>query len=222
MRYASEEDAVALRAKLEPMLASGAGGVALLFDDIPEALGEADARVFGSFAKAHVRVANALWEWMAKAWPETRLIFCPTPYCEAMAGLVEESPYLREVGRSLHPDIDVFWTGPDIVSERIPPGSLEDLAEVIGRHPVIWDNLHAHDYDMRRLYLGPMAGRPPETLERTAGWLINPNGEFEINHNAIVTLGSFCRDGERPMIPGKPTRGPSNNGSRRGRRMENR
>lgn len=196
MTYASAAEGEALRAKVAAVLDGGAHALALLFDDIPATLNETDARAFASFAEAHVRVANDLWAWMAHRWPEARLIICPTPYCEAMSGLVEDSPYLREVGHSLHEAIEVFWTGPDIISERIPKGSLEDLREVIGRDPMIWDNLHANDYDMRRFFMGPLDGRAPELRERTTGWLINPNCEYAVNHTAIATLGSYCRQGE--------------------------
>jgi hypothetical protein len=40
-----------------------------------------------------------------------------------------------------------------------------------GQPPVIWDNLHANDYDMRRLYLGPYSGRPPELRGEVGGIL---------------------------------------------------
>lgn len=196
MVYAGQGDRRLLQEKLSPLLDQGADFIALLFDDIPERLGAEDAKHFPSFAHAHIEVANELWQWMRERWPPSRLLFCPTPYCEAMAGLVEENAYLRELGRALHPDIDCFWTGPDIISERISEGSIDDLAGVIGRRPVIWDNLHANDYDMRRLFLGPLSGRSPGLLQGIQGLLINPNCEFEVNHNAIATLGAYVRDAE--------------------------
>ncbi len=196
MAYGRREEMETLQDKLVPILDHGAGAVALLFDDIPEVLSPDDAKVYPSFAHAHVAVANELWEWLRQRWPGTRLLFCPTPYCEAMSGLVEDCAYLRHLGNSLQPEIDCFWTGPDIISERLPPGGIEDLTEVIGRPPIIWDNLHANDYDMRRLFLGPVAGRPPELLPKINGLLTNPNCEFEANHNVTVTLGKYVTQRE--------------------------
>lgn len=36
-----------------------------------------------------------------------------------------------------------------------------DVAAVLKRKPLIWDNLHANDYDPKRVFLGPFAGKKP-------------------------------------------------------------
>ena len=64
-------------------------------------------------------------------------------------------------------DIDVFWTGPEIISREITVAHVQELQHVLRRKPLIWDNLHANDYDGRRFYCGPYAGRPPELRERS-------------------------------------------------------
>jgi hypothetical protein len=71
---------------------------------------------------------------------------------------VAESPYLLTLGRELSRDVGVFWTGPAILSENITGADLDQVAKILQRPPVIWDNLHANDYDQRRLYLGPYSG----------------------------------------------------------------
>lgn len=42
-----------------------------------------------------------------------------------------------------------------MVSQKISVGSIEEVSSVLRRAPVIWDNLHANDYDPQRLFLGP-------------------------------------------------------------------
>lgn len=42
-----------------------------------------------------------------------------------------------------------------MVSQKISVGSIEDVSSVLRRAPVIWDNIHANDYDPQRLFLGP-------------------------------------------------------------------
>jgi protein O-GlcNAcase/histone acetyltransferase len=99
--------------------------------------------------------------------------------------------YLDEIGRLLNPEIDILWTGPEIVSETIPVDSIEQLSRRIGRRPVIWDNLFANDYDARRLYCGPYSGRARELRSAVRGILINPNNEYAINFVPLRTLAEF-------------------------------
>lgn len=61
------------------------------------------------------------------------------------------------------------------------------------RPPVIWDNLHANDYDQKRVFLGPYAGRSPELIPLLRGVLTNPNCEFHANQIAIHTLAHWSK-----------------------------
>ncbi|KAG7258959.1 hypothetical protein CRUP_014203, partial [Coryphaenoides rupestris] len=61
------------------------------------------------------------------------------------------------------------------------------------RPPLIWDNLHANDYDSRRLFLGPFKGREPGLRDHLRGLLLNPNCEFEANYIPLHTLGRWHR-----------------------------
>lgn len=42
-----------------------------------------------------------------------------------------------------------------MVSHNISVESIEEVSSVLKRAPVIWDNIHANDYDPQRLFLGP-------------------------------------------------------------------
>ena len=81
---------------------------------------------------------------------------------------VSGDAYLNELGRELKAEIGFIWTGPDVVSETISVESIRELAAVIQRKPVIWDNLHANDYDNRRYFVGPYAGRSAGTQRRSS------------------------------------------------------
>ena len=98
-------------------------------------------------------------------------------------------------GRELLPEIDVFWTGPEIISREITVAHVRELAEFLHRKPLIWDNLHANDYDGRRFYCGPYGGRPPELRHEVSGLLVNPNNEFPLNYVPLRTLAEFVRGG---------------------------
>jgi len=45
-----------------------------------------------------------------------------------------------------------------VVSNTITVESIELLNSVLKRKVVIWDNIHANDYDPKRVFLGPYNG----------------------------------------------------------------
>uniref|UniRef100_A0A4W4GG77 GH84 domain-containing protein n=1 Tax=Electrophorus electricus TaxID=8005 RepID=A0A4W4GG77_ELEEL len=84
-------------------------------------------------------------------------------------------------------------TGPKVVSKDITVESIEEVTKILRRPPVIWDNIHANDYDQKRLFLGPYKGRSTELIPRLKGVLTNPNCEFESNFVAIHTLATWYK-----------------------------
>jgi protein O-GlcNAcase/histone acetyltransferase len=153
-----------------------------------------DLKAGRSFASAQSQVANALFRWTREQSPGARFLFCPTPYCGRMAERnYGGEGYLATIGRELLPEIDVFWTGPEIISREITVAHIRELRNILRRKPLIWDNLHANDYDGRRFYCGPYAGRPPELRDEVCGLLTNPNNEFPLNFVPFRTLAGFVR-----------------------------
>jgi beta-N-acetylglucosaminidase len=193
IHYADANDLQALTKKVEQLLSEGVKHICILFDDIPHHMNEEDKRRFGSFAKAQAYVSNALLE-HTRQHTDGLFLFCPTDYCGRMAKpSLSDSAYLQELGEHLHQGIDIFWTGPEIVSEEITVKSVQELQRVLKRKPVIWENLHANDYDIRRVYLGPFAGRPLELRNEVKGILSNPNNEFEANFVPLRTLAMYSQ-----------------------------
>lgn len=194
IRYASAADRAALTARVAQMADLGVRDLVLLFDDIPSVLPEEDRPHFDSFASAQADVANGVLSQLRPLGGS--VLFCPTEYCGRMAGGdPRESPYLQTLGRALDPEVAIMWTGPEIVSPVIEPEGLVQLAEVLRRKPVIWDNFHANDYDIRRIYAGPLGGRSADLLPLVTGWFTNPNNEAEANFVAIRTTGDFLNGG---------------------------
>jgi len=99
--------------------------------------------------------------------------------------------YLDHVGRLLRPEIDILWTGADIVSAEISVESIEQLSRRIRRPPIIWDNLFANDYDMHRVCCGPYSGRSVELRSAVGGILINPNNDHALNFVPLHTVAAF-------------------------------
>lgn len=194
IRYAERADLEAILRRFDQLIGLGCRDFCLLFDDIPDVMHPGDRDRWGSFASAHAGVANEVFHWVQARVPGGRFLFCPTPYCGRMASRQLGGPdYLSIVGRELDPQIDIFWTGPEIVSAEITVSHVQELARILRRKPLLWDNLHANDYDGHRFFCGPYSGRPPELRQEVAGILTNPNTEYPLNRVALETLGAFVQ-----------------------------
>lgn len=121
-------------------------------------------------------------------------LFFFSEYCKMRAfPTINKSEYLNTIGSKLSPEIDVLWTGDKVISQVITTESIIELSKVLRRKPIIWDNIHANDYDHRRVFLGPYSGRPVELYKYLNGVLTNPNCEFEANFVAIHTFATWCQ-----------------------------
>ncbi|XP_058799947.1 protein O-GlcNAcase isoform X2 [Phymastichus coffea] len=197
--YSSVKEVTALKRKLEQVSQFGCQAFALLFDDIEPEMSEADKEVFQSFAHAQVSVTNDIFQHLG----QPRFLLCPTQYCATRAmPNVSTSEYLNTLGSKLAQEIDIMWTGPKVISRLLTVESIEEITEVLRRPPVIWDNLHANDYDQKRVFLGPYSGRSPDLIPKLRGVLTNPNCEYGANFIAIHTLAQWSRcnvDGKRDL-----------------------
>jgi protein O-GlcNAcase/histone acetyltransferase len=194
IRYSAASDLAAVQRRFQALIDLGARRFALLFDDIPAELHPDDAQSMDSLAELQANFANKIHHWLTNRNPACPFLFCPTPYCGRMADRGLGGPtYLAELGASLHPNIQVFWTGPEIISEEISTSHLRQIAALLRRKPILWDNLHANDYDGRRVFVGPYSGRPRELREEVAGILINPNCEFSLNFVPSRTFAQFLK-----------------------------
>jgi len=201
IRYNQPEDLQLLQDKFDQMIQLGCRDFAILFDDIPDRRDPEELKRWGSTASAQCHVANELFLWTRSRSGTGRFLFCPTAYCGRMAerGL-GGADYLSTLGMELNAEIEILWTGPEIISHEITANHIAELQLILKRRPVIWDNLHANDYDGRRFFCGPYAGRSPELRELTGGLLLNPNTEFPLNFVPVRTLAKFVR-GEAPWDP---------------------
>ncbi|KAM4594557.1 protein O-GlcNAcase [Fundulus diaphanus] len=189
--FSNPREVGALKRKLDQVKQFGCRSFSLLFDDIETEMCPADKKAFSSFAHAQVAITNEVYQHLGDA---KTFLFCPTDYCAAFCNPnVSQSSYLQTVGEKLLPGIDILWTGPKVVSHKISVESIEEVTAVLKRAPVIWDNIHANDYDPQRVFLGPYKDRPTELLPKLRGVLTNPNCEFHLNFVAIHTLATWCK-----------------------------
>ncbi|CAL8377563.1 unnamed protein product [Boreogadus saida] len=189
--FSSACDLTLLKRKLKQVSDLGCEAFAILFDDIDHSMCQADSEAFSSFAHAQVSVANEIYRFLGEP---SVFLFCPTEYCGSLCSpCVSKSSYLQTLGADLQPNISVIWTGSKVISRTLSVDCLEEVGSVLQRPPLIWDNLHANDYDSRRLFLGPFKGREPQLRRHLRGLLLNPNCEFEANYIPLHTLGTWHR-----------------------------
>ncbi|CAN9509452.1 unnamed protein product [Ophioblennius macclurei] len=196
--FSSSCDLTLLKRKLRQVSDLGCQAFAILFDDIDHSMCQADSEAFASFAHAQVTVTNEIYRFLGE--PPV-FLFCPTEYCGSLCSpSVSKSPYLQTVGEDLLPAITVIWTGSKVISRKLSVDCLAEVESVLQRPPLVWDNLHANDYDSRRLFLGPFKGREPRLRSHLRGLLLNPNCEFEANYVPLHTLGAWFRAGKEREV----------------------
>jgi len=189
--YSDPADMAAIQGRLTQLLDNGVSDFCVLLDDIPDAMRPEDLDRWGSLAAAQAAWVNEVYAW-TRARTQGRFLVCPTPYCARMVAARHGGEgYLGILGQGLHPDIDIFWTGPEIISETLDVEPIARLTEILRRPPLIWDNLFANDYDGRRFFCGPYAGRPLELKQAVRGILLNPNTEFPLNFVPIHSFGAY-------------------------------
>ncbi|KAL4710813.1 hypothetical protein ACJJTC_010936 [Scirpophaga incertulas] len=187
--YSSQKEITILKRKLEQVSQFGCTCFALLFDDIEPEMSDADKQIFQSFAHAQVSVTNEIHQHLGCP----RFLLCPTQYCSTRAvPTVNSSEYLNTLGTKLSQQIDIMWTGPKVISKTLTSECIEEITQVLRRPPVIWDNLHANDYDQKRMFLGPYCGRSPELIPLLRGVLTNPNCEYHANLVPVRTLAHWA------------------------------
>ncbi|KAI6176537.1 Bifunctional protein NCOAT [Aphelenchoides bicaudatus] len=183
--YSRPTEIKAIIRKLKQVEELGCRCFALLFDDIEITMNEEDSKVFSSFVAAQIAVTNEVYAFM----DSDMFFFCPTEYCSTRAiPNVSHSSYLNTLGKDLSQGIEIFWTGPQVVSPELTAEHAKEVAQVLKRKALIWDNLHANDYDPKRVFLGPLDGRPVELKNQISGLLLNPNCKFEANFVPFYTL----------------------------------
>lgn len=190
MVYSDQNDQDLLTRKYDQIVELGCECFAILFDDIKPAINDKDTQIFKSYAAAQVSVTNMIYEHLNRP----KFLFCPTEYCESRTvPNLSDSYYLNTLGTGLDEGIDIMWTGSRVISRLITEESIENLTKVIRRPPIIWENLHANDYDKKRVFLGPYSGRSTRLINKLRGILTNPNCEYEANHIAINTLAQWSK-----------------------------
>lgn len=190
--YASQEDFERVTAKLRPFFEIGVRSFSICMDDImPMSTEDTDTKRYEIFAEMHLGMCNRLYDWLQLLSPSCTLNMCPVDYY----GTAPFGNYLRVLGEGLHPNIGIFYTGPQICSPTISTADVEEFARVARRAPLIWDNYPVNDLAMRsEMHIGPLRGRE-ETLYRSVqGVVVNPMLQAEASKIPLLTWADYLHD----------------------------
>lgn len=172
----------ALARKLEEIDAIDPDTLCILFDDMQGDVAD--------LARTQLRIM----EFVTRRSKASRFMFCPTYYSDdpvlaAHFGAMPQG-YLEEIGGQLDSRIDIFWTGPKVISQEFPEQHLLDVAERLHRKPLLWDNYPVNDSRSLAgfLHLRPPARRGPALKQLAQGHMANPMNQAFLSQLPLYAL----------------------------------
>jgi hypothetical protein len=164
--------------------------LAILFDDIR-----------GDDPRLADRQA-AVVDFVAQRTRAARLAACPSyysddPRLDAVFGR-RPAGYLERLGRRLDPAVRVFWTGEEVCAREHHPAHLREVAQRLGRRPLLWDNYPVNDGQRMSqcLHLRGSTGRPAANAPLLAGHAVNPALQPVLGCIPALTLAERYRAGD--------------------------
>jgi hypothetical protein len=177
----SEPESTKIINKVDSMVEIGISQFSLFYDDITVQLNR-------ETALKQTATANELLMFLRKKISKSTLFFCPTQYHG-----FKETEYIKTIYSELDKNIEIFWTGPKIVSKKIDLCHLQKITILSKRKPLIWDNLFANDYLSGIILKFPYRYRASQIVERTCGILINPMNQYRASKPLIYTAAEFIK-----------------------------
>ncbi len=180
----------ALVAKVKALNAFGPDDLAILFDDM-----RGDVADLAERQAQIVAVA-------ADATNASRILCCPSYYSDDPildVAFGQRPPrYLQDLGQLLDPSVELFWTGPEVVSLEYTAGHLDRVADEMGRKPFLWDNYPVNDGPRmaRHLHLRGFTGRGAAIGPHIAGHAVNPASQPLLSRIPLLTLVQSYAQGD--------------------------
>lgn len=178
----NSESRAALKAKIEAINTIAPTTLCILFDDM---VGSVD-----KLASIQSDIMNFVMELSSAQ----HFIFCPTYYSEdpVLVKHFGKKPdnYLQQLGSLLPLEVDIFWTGPNVISSSYPANHLQHIGELLQRPPLIWDNYPVNDskHLSKYLLLAPAIRDVPGLRKNTRGHMINPMNQAWLSQIPLLAL----------------------------------
>ena len=164
----------------------------------------------GINAAGQARAVNGLLQRLRVHDPQAQLTFCPTWYSGTGDSGIEtnttlgikvgslargvETPgvlYTKALAEKLHPDVYLFWTGPDVCSLTISAEQARRYKALCGHRILLFDNYPVND-QAPTLHLGPFSGRSADLCSAIDGYFLNSMSyQNEANRIPVLTLADY-------------------------------
>ncbi|MEU7487865.1 beta-N-acetylglucosaminidase domain-containing protein [Streptomyces sp. NPDC042319] len=195
--YSDPADVKALIAKLESLYGLGVRSFSVPLDDISYTKWNcaADEKKFGApgrepAAEAQVGLLNEVQRAFIATHEGTNpLQMVPTEY-----GDLTDTAYKQKLRSTLDEDIEVMWTGTEVVPSEITNDQAAKAAELFGRKVFVWDNYPVNDFDKTagRLLLAPYDKREAGLSDHLSGVVSNPMNQEAASKLAVFTIADFA------------------------------
>jgi len=140
--------------------------------------------------RAHARLADTLLERLRAGDPRAQLILCPAAYWGDGSDPAQRA-YLGALGRALHPEVYVFWTGDGVYSRHITRRAAQGYRSAVNHRLFLWDNYPVND-GKPTMNLGPLSGRDPDLCEVVDGYMSNPmRAQNQVNRIPLATCADY-------------------------------
>jgi hypothetical protein len=181
-RHYSDDDKAALIKKVQQLNTLNADVLCILFDDT-----EGD---IADMAQRQVTIAKDIMAHSSAG----HFIVCPSyysfdPVLEKVFGPMPKN-YLLDFAQGLPAEVDIFWTGNQVISPQYTAHDIKDIRQIIQRKPVLWDNYPVNDGKKTSafLHLRPYQNRPWQLSELTSGHLVNPMNQAMLSQLVLMSL----------------------------------
>ncbi|MER7396761.1 beta-N-acetylglucosaminidase domain-containing protein [Streptomyces sp. NPDC000151] len=195
--YSDPADVKALTAKLQSMYDLGVRSFSVPLDDISYTKWNCagDEKKFGApgrgpAAEAQVGLLNTVQrDFVATHEGTNPLQMVPTEY-----GDLTDTAYKQKLRSALEKDVEVMWTGTEVVPSEITNDQASKAAELFGRKVFVWDNYPVNDYGQTagRLLLAPYDKREAGLSDHLSGVVSNPMNQEAASKLAVFTIADFA------------------------------
>jgi hypothetical protein len=179
-----------LAAKLAQLAQIGLDDIAILFDDMRGDLPDLAAR------------QTEIVDFCTQYLPDARPFMCPSYYSDdpVLDRVFGPRPqdYLATLGRTIDPSIAIYWTGEEVCSAEYGIGHIDDIAQLLGRKPALWDNYPVNDGPRmsQHLHLRAFSGRPSAMAAHISHHAINPASQPILGCIPALTLPKSYAQGD--------------------------
>jgi hypothetical protein len=156
-------------------------------------------------AQGQARLVNEIFRRLRAHDSRAQLTFCPTWYAGTGqsgtetnttlgAGDTPGARYTRTLAKQLHPEVYLFWTGPDVCSLTISATDAKHYKALCGHRILLWDNYPVNDQHPA-LHLGPLTGRSIDLSSTVDGYISNSMSyQDEANRIPLLTIADYLWD----------------------------